>query len=70
VTLTIKELDPVSGSVQMLTPAVEGATEADCAWTPDGTLLMAKADRVYSWRRGQSGWRGVLGSERLVAGPQ
>jgi dipeptidyl aminopeptidase/acylaminoacyl peptidase len=65
VTLTIMELDPVSGSVLMLTPAVEGATEADCAWTPVGTLLMAKADRVYSWRRGQSGWREVSGSERL-----
>jgi hypothetical protein len=55
----------VSGSVQMLTPAVEGATEADSAWTPDGALLMAKGDRVYSWRRGQSGWREVSGSERL-----
>jgi Tol biopolymer transport system component len=59
VTLTIKELDPASGQITTLTPAVAGATEADLAWTPDGTLLMVKSDVLYAWKRGQSGWKEV-----------
>src|SRR5687768_16014137 len=44
VTLTIKELDPATGQITALVPAVDGAREADTAWTPNGTLLMAKDD--------------------------
>jgi len=70
VTLTIQELDPSSGSIKALTPAVEGATEADCAWLPDGTLLMAHDDRLYAWRRttmssAPSSWREVASFDRL-----
>jgi hypothetical protein len=49
----------------VLTPAVEGSTEADTAWTPDGTLLMAHGGILYSWRRGQSGWIEVASLERM-----
>ena len=42
VRLMIKKLNPATGEVSLLTPAVEGSTEADTAWTPDGTLLMVK----------------------------
>ena len=38
VRLLIKKLNPRTGEIALLTPAVEGSTEADTAWT-DGTLL-------------------------------
>jgi hypothetical protein len=64
-TLTIKELNPTTGEITLLTPAVEGATEADTAWTPDGTLLMAKGNALFAWKRGQSGWKEVTSLQRL-----
>jgi hypothetical protein len=78
VTLVVKELDPVTGAVTTLTPAVPGSREADLAWTPDGTLLMTKDDILYSWRRGQSAWQevtsfarsGVRGVTRLAVSPK
>jgi hypothetical protein len=65
VSLVIKELNPVTRAISVLTPAVAGATEADTAWTPDGTLLMARGGTLYGWRRGQSGWKEVASLERL-----
>ena len=78
VTLVVKELDPASGTVTALTPAVEGSREADLAWMPDGTLLMAKDDVLYAWQRGQSGWKEVAplgplslrGVTRLAVSPK
>jgi WD40 repeat protein len=63
--LVIKELDPATRAISVLTPAVEGSTEADVAWTADGTLLMAHAGMLYSWRRGQSGWKEVASLEQM-----
>ena len=51
--LTISELDPKTGRITPLVNAVAGAREADCAWTPDGMLLMADKDVLYGWRRGE-----------------
>jgi Tol biopolymer transport system component len=65
VTLTVNELDPATGQITVLTPAVEGAREADLAWAPDGTLLMASGGALYGWKRGQSGWKEVASLERL-----
>lgn len=65
VNLVIKELNPSTRQIAVLTPAVAGSTEADCAWTPDGTLLMVNNATLYSWRRGQSGWKEVIALERL-----
>ena len=62
--LVIKELDPASRAITVLTPAVEGSTEADLAWAPDGTLLMANDGKLYSWRRGQSGWKEAASLEQ------
>lgn len=64
-TLLVKELDPASGAMTTLTPAVEGSREADLAWTPDGTLLMVKDDVLSAWTRGQSGWKDVALLSRL-----
>jgi len=63
--LTIKQLNAESGAIETLTPAVEGANEADLAWTPDGTLLMVKEGMLYGWKRGQSGWKEVAALQQL-----
>ena len=63
--LTIKQLNAESGAIETLTPAVEGANEADLAWTPDGTLLMVKEGVLYAWKRGQSGWKEVAALQQL-----
>jgi len=63
--LVIKELNTSTRAVSVLTPAVPGSTEADCAWTPDGTLLMVTGTTLYGWRRGESGWKEIVSLERL-----
>jgi len=63
--LIIRRLSPASGDVTTITPAVTGSREADTAWTPDGTLLMAKDATLYGWSRGQSGWKQIASLERL-----
>jgi dipeptidyl aminopeptidase/acylaminoacyl peptidase len=78
VAFAIMELDPHSRTVTHLIPAVAGATDADMAWTPDGTLLMAHADALYSWKRGQTEWTravdlgqlGLKGVTRLAVSPK
>ena len=65
VKLVIKKLNVTTGEVTALTPAVDGATEADTAWTPDGTLLMAHKGTLYAWRAGQSGWKAIVELQRL-----
>jgi hypothetical protein len=78
VELVIKELVPSTRRISVLTPAVPGSTEADCAWTPDGTLLMVHDTALYSWKRGQSGWKEVIqlgrlslpGATRLAVSPK
>jgi len=54
----VKELNPVTGSSTPFVMAPAGSTERDCAWLPDGTLLMSAATRIVAWRRGE-GWRDV-----------
>ena len=76
-TLKISELDPTTHRVTPLVDAVAGASEADCAWTPDGMLLMADKDVLYGWRRGQADWirvadlatLGLHGVSRLAVSP-
>ena len=63
--LTIKQLNSATGAIETLTPAVEGANEADLAWTPDGTLLMVKEGVLYGWKRGSPGWKEVASLQRL-----
>jgi dipeptidyl aminopeptidase/acylaminoacyl peptidase len=77
-TLWIRELDPKTRRVTPLVAGVAGAKEADCAWTPDGTLLMAEKDALYGWRRGDADWRriadlsalGLHGVSRIAVSPK
>ena len=65
VKLVIKKLNVTTGEITVLTPAVDGATEADIAWTPDGTILMVQGGTLYAWRAGQSGWKPIVELQRL-----
>jgi hypothetical protein len=64
-TLVVKELDPATGAITALTPSVAGSREADLAWMPDGTLLMAKDEELFAWRRGDAAWTPVADLSRL-----
>jgi WD40 repeat protein len=76
--LLIEELNPETGEARLLTPAVAGSDEADVAWTPDGTLLMARGEVLYAWRRGDAEWkqvaaldgRGLAGVSRIAVSPK
>jgi hypothetical protein len=77
-TLSIRELDPTTKRITPLVDAVAGAREADCAWAPDGMLVMAEKDVLYGWRRGQAGWSrladlaalGLHGVTRIAISPK
>ena len=64
-TLWIRQLDPRTQRVTPLVRAVVGATEADCAWTPGGLLLMAHGGGLYAWRRGDADWTRVAALDAL-----
>ena len=76
--LSIQEIDPKTKRITPLVSAVAGAREADCAWTPDGLLVMADKDVLYGWRRGQGEWRkladlaalGLHGVTRIAISPK
>jgi hypothetical protein len=62
----VKELDPATGTVSALAPAIDrGAADLDTAWAPDGTLLAVRGGTLYAWRRGQQGWKEVVSLERM-----
>jgi hypothetical protein len=76
--LMVRELDPKTRNVTTLVAAVAGAKEADLAWTPDGLLMMAEKDILYSWRRNDVAWTrvadlgavGMHGVTRIAVSPK
>ena len=41
--------------------AVEGSSDRDYAWMPDGkTILMSAGTKIMSWTRGAAGWTEVF----------
>ena len=76
-TLSIREFNPRTGTTAAVVKAVNGAAEADCAWTPDGLLLMAHGGWLYGWRRGDADWQriadlqplGLAGVSRIAVSP-
>jgi hypothetical protein len=55
----VKRLDPDSKQIEVLTDAVAGSADRDCAWMADGTLLMSAGRRIFAWKRGTHEWREV-----------
>jgi hypothetical protein len=67
--LWIKQIDVTTKKIESLVKAVEGTTEADMAWMPDGkTILMASGTRVFSWTRGTDGWVEVFDAAPRMLG--
>jgi hypothetical protein len=75
--LLVRELDPKTRTATTLVAAVAGAKEADLAWTPEGALLMAQKDVLYSWTRDARAWSrvadlaalGMHGVTRIAVSP-
>jgi opacity protein-like surface antigen len=61
----VKRLDPATGDVTALAPALDGGTDADVAWTPDGTLVTARNGVLLGWKPGQPAWKEIVALERL-----
>jgi WD40-like Beta Propeller Repeat len=76
--LTVHRLDPRTMQTTMLVAVPSGATEADIAWTPDGTLLVAQGSTLYGWRIGDHAFQpvgdlaalGLRGVTRLSVSPK
>ena len=57
----IKSIDIDSKKIDALVKAVEGSSDRDYAWLPDGkTLVMSAGTKVWSWTRGAAGWSEVF----------
>ena len=57
----IKQIDIASRTIDPIVKVVEGNTERDMAWMPDGkTILMSGGTKVFSWTRGGTGWTEVF----------
>lgn len=70
----VKEYRPASRDVVDIVPALEGSSDRDAAWAPDGTLFMTRGGEVHWWRPGQEGWTllaapGVGQLSRLAVSP-
>lgn len=65
----IKQIDIDSRQVEPLVRAVEGSSDRDYAWMPDGkTVLMPAGTKVFSWTRGATGWTEVFDGARFQLG--
>ena len=57
----IKQIDITTKKIDVLTTTVEGSSDRDMAWMPDGkTILMTAGSKVFSWTRGDKGWSEVF----------
>jgi Tol biopolymer transport system component len=51
----VKEFDPRTRAIATITETADVNSSEDCAWLPDGRLLMASGARILAWPGG-SGW--------------
>jgi hypothetical protein len=57
----IMQIDPATKASQPLIKAVDGSSDRDNAWMPDGkTILMTAGSKVFSWTRGEAAWKEVF----------
>ena len=57
----VKQIDAATRTIEPLVKAVEGSSDRDTAWLPDGTtMLMSAGTKVFSWTRGATGWTEVF----------
>lgn len=57
----IKQIDIATKKIDAITKTVEGSSDRDMAWMPDGrTILMSAGTKVFSWTGGAAGWTEVF----------
>ncbi len=57
----VKQIDVASKKIDPLVKAVDGSTDRDMAWMPDGqTILMSSGTKIFSWTRGSLSWTEVF----------
>ena len=57
----IKQIDVDSKKIEPIAKVVDGNTERDMAWMPDGkTILMSGGTKIYSWTQAGTGWTEVF----------
>ncbi|MEM7492912.1 MAG: hypothetical protein AAF296_05980 [Pseudomonadota bacterium] len=59
----IKAFDPETKAVRPLTPIV--GSNANYAWTPDGSILQIEDAKVYKWREDSDGWAKIADLKAL-----
>lgn len=65
VAYSIREFDPDGDREKTLIGSPVPGAEPDCAWAPNGTLLVAAGGKLYGWVPGASSWTVVADLERL-----
>jgi Tol biopolymer transport system component len=51
-TYSVKQIDPATKQIDSLVKAVDGSSDRDMAWMPDGkTILMSSGSKIFSWTR-------------------
>jgi hypothetical protein len=73
----VHALNPQTGAITALTRVPAGTSERDCAWLPDGTLLMSSGAKILGWNAGDKTWReifdgraaGLAGITRMALAP-
>jgi Tol biopolymer transport system component len=73
----VKEFDPRTRQTAAIAE-VPAADSQDCAWTPDGTLLMTSGTKIFAWPPSGNAWREVADVSaagtgrltRLAVGPR
>ena len=57
----IKQIEVGSKKIDPVVKTVEGSTDRDMAWMPDGrTILTSAGTKVFAWTRGGEGWAEVF----------
>jgi hypothetical protein len=57
----VKQIDIDTKKIDPLVKAVEGTSDRDMAWLPDGkTILMSAGTKIFSWTSGAAGWTEVF----------
>lgn len=65
----VKQLDPATKRIDVLMKAVDGSSDRDMAWMPDGkTMLMSSGTRIFSWTRGATAWTEVFDAAAFQLG--
>ena len=60
-TFWVKQIDIASRKIVPLVKAVDGSSDRDMAWMPDGkTILMSAGTKIFSWHQGDAEWTEVF----------